>query len=369
MSNEKYDTAAAGLTLAAIDGAQMMIESLRKDRDYLSHKLDAARQEIASLTAQHEGGKSEALADLAYAHGMTTGWNLCIADKHDEFARIRSMRSSQAISTIVAPQPTPQPLHVAATSCPHEIDKDKIVLHFDSKQPGKNALAQLAARLQASGAPRDTSITLDFRMATELLKMFGEEPGLVTLQQGSERSQSGTGLYAWYPDLPDEGAEFLGAEPDDEAVPEAAPAQPVAHVSQETFNDDGTSDIIIPALPIGMALYAAPQPAAQALDSARVFWQQHTKSDALSMTMAELHTDVELVIRAARGSSQAAPVDAAVQQDAERLDFMIESCTQVATISPSGRKYLCYPDGRMQAGSYPTARAAIDAAAQKGTND
>ena len=37
----------------------------------------------------------------------------------------------------------------------------------------------------------------------------------------------------------------------------AAPAQPVAHVSQETFNDDGTSDIIIPALPIGMALYAA----------------------------------------------------------------------------------------------------------------
>lgn len=44
----------------------------------------------------------------------------------------------------------------------------------------------------------------------------------------------------------------------------ATPAQPVAHVSQETFNDDGTSDIIIPALPIGMALYAAPQPAAQA---------------------------------------------------------------------------------------------------------
>ena len=109
--------------------------------------------------------------------------------------------------------------------------------------------------------------------------------------------------------------------------------------------------------------------AAQVLDAARVFWQQHTQADALSMTMAELHTDVELVIRAARGSAQAAPVDAAVQQDAERLDFMIESCTQVATISPSGRKYLCYPDGRMQAGSYPTARAAIDAAAQKGTND
>ena len=51
-----------------------------------------------------------------------------------------------------------QPLHVAATSCPHEIDKDKIVLHFDSKQPGKNALAQLAARLQAAqAAPVDAA--------------------------------------------------------------------------------------------------------------------------------------------------------------------------------------------------------------------
>ena len=56
----------------------------------------------------------------------------------------------------------------------------------------------------------------------------------------------------------------------------------------------------------------------QVLDAARVFWQQHTKSDALSMTMAELHDDVELVIRAARGSAQAAPVDAAVLRDAER---------------------------------------------------
>ena len=45
-----------------------------------------------------------------------------------------------------------QPLHVAAINCPHEIDKDRVVLHYDSKQPGKNALAQLAARLQAAQA-------------------------------------------------------------------------------------------------------------------------------------------------------------------------------------------------------------------------
>lgn len=49
MSNEKYNAAAAGLPLAAIDGAQMMIESLRKDREYLSNALAAAQLEIASL--------------------------------------------------------------------------------------------------------------------------------------------------------------------------------------------------------------------------------------------------------------------------------------------------------------------------------
>ena len=45
------------------------------------------------------------------------------------------------------------------------------------------------------------------------------------------------------------------------------------------------------------------------LDAARVFWQQHTQADALSMTIAELHADVELVIRAA--PSSAAPQPAA----------------------------------------------------------
>ena len=38
----------------------------------------------------------------------------------------------------------------------------------------------------------------------------------------------------------------------------------------------------------------------RSMDLVRTFWQQHTESDALSMTMAELHDDVELVIRAAR---------------------------------------------------------------------
>ena len=117
--------------------------------------------------------------------------------------------------------------------------------------------------------------------------------------------------------LADKPIKELYTAPQTQPVAVPAGMEPVAHVSQETFNDDGTSDIIIPALPIGMAIYAAPQPAAQALDSVRVFWQQHTKSDALSMTMAELHDDVELVIRAARGAAQAAPRNGALAAAAQ----------------------------------------------------
>ena len=84
------------------------------------------------------------------------------------------------------------------------------------------AKEELTAKVVAAPG---AAITLDFKMATELLKMFGEEPGLITLQHGSESSHSGTGLYARYSDMPDEGAEFLGAEPDDEAVPEAVAVQ------------------------------------------------------------------------------------------------------------------------------------------------
>ena len=95
-------------------------------------------------------------------------------------------------------------------------------------------LATPAQAVDAPGAPCEPSITLDFKMATELLKMFGEEPGLVTLQHGSERSHSGTGLYALYSHLPEEGAEFLGAEPDNKAMPEAAAGVTAAPVDADT---------------------------------------------------------------------------------------------------------------------------------------
>ena len=100
----------------------------------------------------------------------------------------------------------------------------------------------------------------------------------------------------------------------------AAQAQPVAGQSRFKGDDEWgwcshehvTMVLATPSAWEGYEvryLYASPQPAAQALDSVRVFWQQHTQADALSMTVAELHDDVELVIRAA--PSSAAPQPAA----------------------------------------------------------
>lgn len=87
---------------------------------------------------------------------------------------------------------------------------------------------------QASPAPDavpiEAPLTLDFKQAAELLEMFGGEPGLVTLQLGNERSHSGPGLYAYYTELPEEGAGFLGAEPDDEATPQPLAAAPASGV-------------------------------------------------------------------------------------------------------------------------------------------
>lgn len=78
-------------------------------------------------------------------------------------------------------------------------------------------LYALAATLTQVSA----GITIDFKQATELLAMFGGEPAEVTLIEGP--GHNGEGLYAYYSDLPEEGAEFLG-KPDNEALP-AAQAQ------------------------------------------------------------------------------------------------------------------------------------------------
>lgn len=44
-------------------------------------------------------------------------------------------------------------LYQAAISCGHQIDASKVILHYESRQPGHNALAQLADRLAAVATP------------------------------------------------------------------------------------------------------------------------------------------------------------------------------------------------------------------------
>ena len=121
---------------------QQTLEELCADVQLLRLGYAAARQEIANLRVQPYDQQAMGLCHACGWKGVIDypDGPVCVACEHDK---------------TLSPQPAAQPLHVAATSCPHEIDKDKIVLHFDSKQPGKNALAQLAARLQAAQAQED----------------------------------------------------------------------------------------------------------------------------------------------------------------------------------------------------------------------
>ncbi|MCT8174350.1 hypothetical protein [Variovorax sp. CY25R-8] len=74
------------------------------------------------------------------------------------------------------------------------------------------------------------AICIDFKQASDILSMFGGEPGEITLQLGE--GHSGRGLYVHYSDYPEEGAEFLGVA-DEEAMPVAdgnEAAEPVAYL-------------------------------------------------------------------------------------------------------------------------------------------
>lgn len=161
--------------------------------------------------------------------------------------------------------------------------------------------AALAAQAPAPVAPSDPSITLDFKMATELLGMFGGEPGLVTLQLGGEHSHSGAGLYAFWSDMPEEGAAFLGAEPDDDADPTTAAGVTAAPAQAGEY----------PELPD--CKYA------QSGDIKDFGWY--------SADQMRAYVDAD---RAARGAAQAAPVDADVQQDQGEFNRGFNAATCVA---------------------------------------
>jgi hypothetical protein len=87
-----------------------------------------------------------------------------------------------------------------------------------AKEAIQSRIAQIDNHMSLpdSAPGQNRAVTLDFRMASELLEMFGGEPGEVSLLQGE--GHSGEGLYAYWTELPNEGCVFLG-NPDDEAAP------------------------------------------------------------------------------------------------------------------------------------------------------
>ena len=177
---------------------------------------------------------------------------------------------------------------------------------------GRTALATTAQATPAAVAgPSDPSITLDFKQATELLKMFDGDPGLVTLQHGNERSHSGAGLYAWYSDLPEEGAVFLGAEPDDEAAPTTQPAP-----QQDVSAAGGDSFLLLPT---------RPTPDAPA-NTAGLSWDAY--SGAQMLAYGRSCSDAALVV-AAHKPSPAARGDAL---DAARYRWLRAPTTDVALV-------------------------------------
>ena len=122
-----------------------------------THWMPLTSPQDGATTPQPAAQALDSVRVFWQQHTQADALSMTISELHDDVELVirAAHGDAQAAPSNGALAAPAQPLHVAATSCPHEIDKDKIVLHFDSKQPGKNALAQLAARLQAAQAQED----------------------------------------------------------------------------------------------------------------------------------------------------------------------------------------------------------------------
>ena len=255
-----------------------MVDILLKENADLQAGYDAARLEIASLKAQPYDQQAMGLCHVCGWKGVIDypDGPVCVACEHDK---------------ALSPQPTAQALHVAATSCPHEIDKDKIVLHFDSKQPGKNALAQLAARLQAAQAqvvPAPGVEAVSEREFKQFLSDVLTAAGLVT--HGKKCKDFGRRL--------GEMSMRLRTAPKTAAAPAQAGEYPELPDLESAF------------APFWSAIlgWRDAVPGKASSEAAR-------EIEKLVAAQMRAYVDAD---RAARGSAQAAPVDAAVLRDAER---------------------------------------------------
>lgn len=185
------------------------LDNARSDNQVLRLGYAAARLEIESLRKEHAD-------ELAVAY-------MCRASREKELAVQQPGAAYAALSDAEIDRIVPA-LEPVSEDFPVEwaLWKDRGRIRNELRAPRVQAPAQ-AAPAAVTGA-NDSSITLDLKMASKLLDMFGGVPGLVTLQHGGEKCHSGAGLYAWYSDLQEEGAVFLGAEPDDEAAPTTQPS-------------------------------------------------------------------------------------------------------------------------------------------------
>ncbi len=121
-----------------------------------------------------------------------------------------------------------QDWQISAIATEHTSVHDGVKL-LDEIPFGRAVLAASRVPVALPASKGQSEITLDFKQATELLEMFGGEPSTVTLAPGD--GHSGKGLYAYWSEIPEEGAIYLGVT-DDEAVP-------VAEVPCEDCNGRG----------------------------------------------------------------------------------------------------------------------------------
>lgn len=280
------------------DAARLEIDHLRG-----ATKMVEPAQPVAwlvylpSIDTQHLYYSQE---DMGYVDDVTNHADAEVTPLYE----MAAPKAEVAPSGEYPPLPTPDSylFQHEETGVTQYVDSQQVEWGFENNNPrlqrigGAFTEAQMRAYVDADRAmraqaapvavavPSYPSITLDFKQAAELLKMFGGEPGLVTLQQGDARSHSGAGLYAYYSELPEEGAEFLGPEPDDEAAPtnQTSPQPPVAAQEPAAYLEKITGRICeaddvhrrkFPACYVPLYTHPAqqPSPAAQgdAKDAAR----------------------------------------------------------------------------------------------------
>ena len=353
------------------------LRRLQSENEQLRAGYDAARQEIASLRAQPYDQQAMGLCQVCGWKGVIDypDGPVCVACEHDK---------------TLSPQPAAQALAIP-DDCLHIIwyddadRKPEVLAGHGARHAAMERFKQISwqwnahlfVRIEKNSrdapysvasvvpAPAPPACQITCRSEQKrLATLWGFVPAQQVVVPGveavSEREfkqflsdvLTAAGLVTHGKKCKDLGRRLGEMSMRLLTAPKTAAAQPVAHVSQETFNDDGTSDIIIPALPIGMALYAAPQPAAQAgeypdlpdlYSTGAPFWRavlawhdaHHgfeaiNAADKLERLVADMLRAYVDADRAARGPAQAAPVDA------ERYRWLFDARTKSQAESVSG---------------------------------